>query len=135
MFAHALSAIFAFSRSRSFKLTLLAFQFLWLNVVVPGHRRGIVALPGASCTQCATEMPPAKPCCQHGEKKQPAAPSDPASHCAICFFAARVSMPVVYDFTHPPLLESGQIEPPARLIVHVPDVAFTYLGRGPPIAC
>ena len=92
-------------------------------------------MPGEACSECRAVAPATKSCCRHDDDKHSRSPSDPAGHCAICFFAARVSPPVVIIFTHPPLLECGEIEPPAQLIVHIPDFASTYLGRAPPGAC
>jgi hypothetical protein len=128
-------------RSRALRIAILVFEALWLNVVVPGHTRGSVALPGErcpSCERCAAD--PISPCCDMPEG-QPVASHphsvphrDPARHCAICYFAARLSLPVVFDFTHPPLGLLGAAAPqPAGHIVSIPFVA-TYDGRAPPQA-
>lgn len=105
-------------------IALVVFQSLWLNVIIPGHTRGAITLPGFKSTPDT--------CCKQDSKKQ--APSDDrASHCAVCFFAARLSMPVVIDLTPQELALSGEQEAPAPEIVASLDVQLTYRGRAPPI--
>src|SRR4051794_35307660 len=87
---------------RAALISLLVFQAVWLTVILPGHTRGAVTLPGykpadsESCAGC---------CPQHSGTSDPATPADPgrAAHCAICFFAARLSVPVAIDLTPQPL--------------------------------
>jgi hypothetical protein len=82
-------------RFRPVHLFLLIFQALWLNVIVPGHTRGIVQLPNAghSCPAC---------CCEQSaqtKNQKPAAPTNPPGNCAICFFAAHLSIPPKIDLS------------------------------------
>ena len=114
------------------RIFLLLFEALWLNVVVPGHQRGVVPLPGERCVACAS---PKDTCCPDaGERREPARskPVDRAAHCAICYFAARLSPPPVIDFTppRPQLVGLAQVPPPAAR----PTIPFlpTYDGRAPP---
>src|SRR5215218_9673907 len=87
-------------------LALLIFQALWLNVVVPGHTRGAVTLPG---WDEAAKQPAAHACCaadspaKHGRSSGPKHDSDRAAHCAVCFFAVRLSLPTTIDLTPAPL--------------------------------
>jgi hypothetical protein len=122
--------------SRGFRIALVAFQFLWLNVILPGHRRGVVALPGGECSQCEARVEQTeRACCakhSHVPHPGPSAPSIPSDRCAICFFAARVSPAVAFDFTHPPLQLIGVQELPPVVVSHSPQFASTYLGRAPP---
>jgi len=83
-------------RRRPLHLAVLIFQALWLNVIVPGHTRGIVQLPGSnhcstvnSCPLCANEHPA-------GSKD---APANRSSNCAICFFAAHLNVPPTIDLS------------------------------------
>lgn len=92
-------------RSRALRIAILLFQALWLNVIVPGHQRGVVRLPGEDCPECR-EVATAQPACCEDEprEKHPAKPQrDPALHCAICYFAARLSPAPFVDLTPPPL--------------------------------
>jgi hypothetical protein len=120
-------------RGRAFRIALLLVQAVWLNVVVPGHRRGIIALPGEGCEACAVAAAP-HPCCQsHGQSQQPAAPAkDPANHCLICYFAARLTPPPVVDLTPPPLRLAESLSPPAAHIITACPPIPTYDGRAPP---
>ena len=120
---------------RALRLAFVLFQALWLNVIVPGHRRGQVALPGEACAACEKAVSVA--CCEmeHGRRQDAPAPSgDPARHCAICFFAARVTPPDVIDLTPPPLRFAHQVPVPSAeirtSIARVPP----YDGRGPPVS-
>ena len=119
-------------RSRALRILLLVFEALWLNVIVPGHRRGAVPLPGEKCVACE---PPKDDCCPEASgstKSTPSKPVDPAAHCAICYFAARLSPPPVIDFTppRPQVVGLAQVPPP----IARPSVPFlpTYDGRAPP---
>jgi hypothetical protein len=110
------------------------FQTIWLNVIVPGHQRGIVQLPGShsSCPDCCCN-------CRNGpaESNHPKngnAPAPKPAGCAICFFAAHLSIPPVVDFTLPPhrLLGAVPDEIAHHLFARICFIPFD--GRGPP-AC
>src|SRR4051812_47753099 len=90
-------------RSRGFCIALLVFQAVWLNAIVPGHTRGVVTLPGMSCDAGPTVAAGARCCPAKGSSKAPAAPADRSAHCAVCYFAARITPPPVIDLTPPPL--------------------------------
>jgi len=124
-----------FLRSRGLRLAVLCFQFLWLNIVIPGHRRGIVQLPGSgpSCCESAASPAPLRPCCQKASKQPTPTRSDPVSRCAICFFAAHLSTAPAIDFTHPPLRLIARTEPPAPARALPADFFPTYFACGPPI--
>jgi hypothetical protein len=120
-------------RRRGLCIALAIFEAIWLNVIVPGHRRGIVQMPGASAAGVC-------PCCCCGEAS-PSHPGDPkhdsqggpASTCAICNFAAHLSVPPVVDFTPPPLklLGPAEAETARRAIARITLIPFD--GRGPPV--
>ena len=123
---------------RTLRITILVFQALWLNVIVPGHRRGQVALPGETCAACEKPVSVAE-CCdmERGSKHQdaPAPKGDPAQHCAICFFTARVTPPDVIDLTPPPLRFAYRAPVlAAEIRTSITDVP-TYDGRAPPVSC
>jgi len=123
-------------RCRALRLVLVVFEALWLNVIVPGHQRGAVALPGEPCPACQPQVATSEPCCDDPPfEKQPARPQkDPAAHCAICYFAARLSTPVVIDLTLPPL-RLLEVRPPVAGDVRTYcPTTLPYDGRGPPAA-
>ena len=121
-----------FMARRAFCIALLLFQTLWLNVIVPGHTRGMVALPGSECDSCAQ---PARPCCaqEHTDASHPKPVRDPASRCSICYFAARVSLPPVIDFIPPRLGMVEVLDPPAPQSASSIPVARTLRDRAPPL--
>src|SRR4051794_33155032 len=80
---------------RGFTIALLLVEALFFNVIIPGHTRGVIQLAGsqsqASC--CAS---------RHGESKQTPCDNKRAANCAICAFAARLTVPLAIDFAPPP---------------------------------
>src|SRR5437764_11403827 len=116
--------------SRWFKLALLAYVAVWFSVVVPGHQRGQVALPGARVASagCCADLPVAR----HGAA--PVAPHRlPASRgCAICFFAAHLSVPPAIDIAQTPLGFLCLLTPPAPGSVAGRAVHLPFDGRAPP---
>jgi hypothetical protein len=134
-------------RWKPFHLALLLFQFVWLNVVLPGHTRGIVTLPGATGCEMA-DMPrvavavavAAHACCSTPKPVKSATdphsvPAKRAAQCAICAHALRITPPPVVDLAPP---RAGLLEllpPPAARSARSSDFFATYLGRAPPPAC
>ena len=122
--------------SRAFRVALLVFEALWLNVIVPGHQRGVVRLPGESCPACEADSAP-RECC-HAQATRQSIPTkhkpagDPAQHCAICYFAARLCTPPVIDLSPPPLRLVEQLPVPAAHTRESFKVRPTYYGRAPP---
>jgi hypothetical protein len=126
---------------RAALIFLLAFQSFWLAVVLPGHTRGVITVPGfkpVATAACHEERDAGAPsCCSHtGGQRARKAPVDPsrAAHCAICFFAARLSLPVAIDLRPKPLELAFVQPPPAALEAASVERLPTYLGRAPPRA-
>ena len=120
--------------SRAARIFLIAFQVLFLNVIVPGHTRGIVTMSGRSSAAGVEASNAGGGCCRtHGGPRRTPSDKDRAE-CAICFFAARVTPPPVVDFhlTFFALLAAAPVPPPVEVITA--DVPLTYLGRAPPAA-
>lgn len=139
---------------RPFRILLLAFQAVWLGAIVPGHTRGVVALPGSGSPAAggggsACCAPVEERSCHAGGgesrtagksgtggKGQPGTddPAQRASHCAVCFFAVRMTLPPVVDLTAPPLELLDVLSPDvAPDFISLPPV-LAYLARGPPAA-
>jgi hypothetical protein len=126
-------------RFRPGHLALLIFQAIWLNVILPGHTRGVVTTPGSECSACESSSAPQRTtCCDAAaaattKRGQAPDPAGRAQHCALCAFAARLTLPPVIDLTPAPLgfLERMTLAPPARAqsIQLIP----TYDGRAPPV--
>jgi hypothetical protein len=124
--------------SRSFRILLIAFQALWLNVVLPGHTRGAITLGGGGNDACCQVPVTAKACCKTGDathkKSAPTAPNDNRkARCAVCFFAARVVPPPVFDLTPAPLelLCLRSVAAPERPTSFATR-PLPYHGRAPP---
>src|SRR4051812_27410049 len=109
-------------RGRIGRVALLIFQALWLNVILPGHTRGIITLPGAACADSGSG------CCakaKSSEQETPAKPNRRAAACAVCFFAARLSTPDVVDLSPPPLGLIAVVDVPATELI-----PFTAISLG-----
>jgi hypothetical protein len=120
-------------RRRAFAIFLALFQAFWLNVVIPGHTRGVVTVPGWD-RESQREVSTAHGCCAApGEKSEDGSPtSGDRAHCAVCFFAAKLSTPPVIDYTLPPLaaLEIAPVAQPHVAAYVSPPLSFD--SRGPP---
>jgi hypothetical protein len=122
-------------------ITLLC---LWFGVIVPGHRRGIVPLPGyeaadSCCSSPPTEQSDSRPsCCPTDDEASPASspddrPDDPVKRCAICYIVAMLNVPPAIDF----------VDPPSALLQYLPALKNTtfftvasllrFHGRAPPL--
>ena len=121
-----------FVRWRPLHLGLLFLQVFWLNVVLPGHQRGVVLLPGPevkSDSHCAAKHSHA--CCAKTDGKKD---SERKSRCAVCAFAARLTIPPPPLLT-PTLLELRRDIASAKLqTLFSSDLPPVYWGRGPPLA-
>jgi hypothetical protein len=128
-------------RSRAFRVAMIVFQAVWLNAILPGHTRGVVTLPGGrdDCAACATVVSTATDrCCLTGNRhdrpthgKAPISPGR-AGRCAICHFAARLTVPPTIDL-RPPALELAAVCPtePSHRCVSLRFVP-PYDACGPP---
>lgn len=113
---------------RFLRWTLILLQFAWLNVVMPGHTRGMVTMDGTRADGSESH------CCQSDRSSEDhGKPSDEdRASCAVCFFAARMTVPDVVDLTPPPL---GLVETVTVGVEQsVDDLPYlaTYDGRAPP---
>jgi hypothetical protein len=112
---------------RSVRIALLAYQALWLCVIVPGHTRGIVVLPGTSRDAACCHAPgKSTPCNSDAPKRQ--------QNCAICAFAARLSPAIAIDLTPPPLELLRREVPPFAHIAPTVAIVLTCHERAPPLA-
>jgi hypothetical protein len=127
-----------FVRWRPGSIFLLVLQAFWLNVVLPGHQRGLIVLgpetgAAAAASDCHTK--PTK-CCHKEESSKPS-PCDEQSRksrCAVCAFAARLTVPPA-PIVAPTLLELRHEAPTLALQrLFSPDLIPAYFERGPPVA-
>ena len=108
---------------------LIVQQFVWLNIVIPGHTRGRFTLPGSSSRAC---------CGAARGRSSPNNPADPPSgdraRCAICFYATSTCTPPVIDCSPGKLGLLETLDSPAVPISRSADFRVTYYGRAPPAA-
>jgi hypothetical protein len=118
---------------RSIRWSLILFQLLWLNVILPGHTRGSITIPGSkpSCGQVSNS---GSGCCSAKAKQKSESPTpEQKSRCAFCYFAMGMSTPPVVEFNHQlfGLLTLLPIPPPE--VAESPCIVLPYHGRAPPL--
>jgi hypothetical protein len=125
--------IFALSRlNKLVAIFLLVFEGIFLNVIVPGHTRGVVTLTGKQTVSCAADLgcPFCSPPIRKNSKQ---APSDQdRSECAICNFAALLSVPPVVDFVPPLTGVARAVELPVPAMAPLIRVQVVLQDRAPP---
>ena len=121
-------------RSRALHILVLAWQALWLLVLVPGHTRGQILVPGSAAPAAVAHGGPTlsaiEGCCATPDAGQP---ERPGGRCAVCQFIASMSTPptVVLPAAELTLLD---LLPPADAPAIVARRAVRDLrARGPPV--
>lgn len=113
----------AILRSNALRLIVLVWFSGWLLMVIPGHKRGIVTLPGAaiervasiddaSCCEASSCCDPEPTSCcdvSAGDCDSKPRPIDPAKHCAICFLKSHMTDPPAVVFYTPYLGELDEL--------------------------
>jgi hypothetical protein len=141
-------------RGSTFHKLAVVWLALWFGVIVPGHKRGLVLLPGGeppvqtkpasaeTCPLAGVMVGTTRGCCPGSSVPvSPTAPGSPdgpskmpVTHCAICYLAGVLDVPPAPDFAPKPL-ELLEILPwPAPVAVDPQPSLQTYLGRAPPVA-
>jgi hypothetical protein len=103
-------------------IALLIFEAVWLNAFLPGHTRGVITVAQTSC--CAQKDTPQKP------QKQPLDQS--AKCCAVCFFAARLTVTAAAIIELPPAALVDELPLPAPAAVASTARIGVFDSRGPP---
>ena len=120
---------------RASVLALVIFELIWLNVIIPGHTRGCVTMPcGCSAWSVTPGTAPACPLCAAAEAKgsrHSPTPTD-RQNCALCFFAAHLSIPPVLDLSAPRLRFLAYVGPESARHLIAREVLAPFDGRGPP---
>jgi hypothetical protein len=116
-------------------LLLALFQAFWLNVLLPGHTRGQIVMPGTPAAQATASHS----CCEADDgtsptKKSDAPSKDRVSNCALCAFAAHMTVPPVLDLTFRPTDLLCLLPEPRTQSVTTLELVLAYLGRAPPAA-
>ncbi len=135
-------------KSRNLRILLLAIFGLWFGVIVPGHERGAITVPGykpachgvvceqparavgetakkvAVCGDCPTDAKQSTP--TEGSKRER------ARHCAVCQLVGVLGAPAVIHFTPPTVELIGSLPLPAYVSVVGIDLSDSIRSRGPP---
>jgi len=126
--------------SRLGRISLLAFQVVWLLVMLPGHQRGAITLPGTPDI-CSTQTPAASgdhSCCAASEPAGDPEPgkggSNRTSHCAVCHYAIRMVFLAPPDLTIAPAGFLELLPVPAVQSQYARPVYLAHDARGPPSA-
>lgn len=116
-------------------LLFTLFQAIWLNVVLPGHTRGQIVMPGtpaevadAGHSCCAADMP------APAGKKSDLPSKNRVANCAVCAFAAHMTVPPAIDLTPRPTDLLCLLPEPRTQSVTTLELVLAYLGRAPPAA-
>jgi hypothetical protein len=123
-----------FRRGRGAKLLcafLLVFQTFFLNVVIPGHTRGVITLSGKNGVCSAADL--GCPFCQHSDDHKKSPTSKDQSDCAICHLALRITTnpPIDFHLDDLGLLKLAAIPP--RNAPIVATIVLLHFSRGPPV--
>jgi hypothetical protein len=118
--------------SKFFCAFLLAYQCLFLNVVLPGHTRGAITLSGKSSVCSLGDL--GCPFCGHSNDPKKSPTRQDQSDCAICHLALRITFELPVDLR---LTDLGLLYLTSPLAARTPFLA-TIVSlppcRGPP-AC
>ena len=121
--------------SNPLRLAVLIWFAGWLVLVMPGHKRGIVQMPGGQSEQAAASCCEPQPsCCTPAESPQsPPRPTDPAKHCAICFLKAHLTNPPPVTLYTPFLGELDELAfQVAASVADAQAAPKRVRGRAPP---
>jgi len=112
-------------------LALVIFELIWLNVIIPGHTRGCVTM-SCGCSEAAGA--PACPLCAAEAAKNSHHSPTPTDreHCALCFFAAHLSIPPAIDLSAPKLRFLNYVGADAARHLFAREVILPFDGTGPP---
>jgi hypothetical protein len=121
-------------RWRPWHLLFIAFQAIWLNIIIPGHTRGAMPMIGSACDDVACQSAPTQTthaACEHCK-----IPNAPAKNhgCAICAFAATLATPPPFDLSLPPLALLRSIENARAQPLVAREVLIPFFSCGPPIS-
>ncbi len=132
-------------RSETVQKYAILWLALWFGVIVPGHKRGLVLLPGGQ-PPAKTQSSTGEPCplaqimalsgsCCPGSKSPSNTPGPdvPVSHCAVCYLTGVLDVPPLPDFAPKPLELVQALPWPSPDEVDSIRALQTYLGRAPPL--
>ncbi len=116
---------------RWLRILCLSLWFVFTNVVIPGHRRGVISLDRQATGCCGQTTSPANCCDAKSGSRKPVPPGS-SRNCAICHLAAHFTSPPALTFL-PGISYSLEVIGliPARQ-PRFPALVAVYDGRAPP---
>ncbi len=120
---------------RSFRVFLLVFEALFLNVVIPGHTRGMITLSGKESVHGIADLG-CPFCCDSGTRPRKDAPTrQDRQDCAICHLALCLTTVPPADLRLGELGLLPLLVLPVRPMPPVTADASIHYCRGPPVLC
>ncbi len=132
-------------RKRPLHILVLLWQAVWLLMIVPGHTRGQIVLPGTYDPPTATRddgrpgISALAGCCSvtsstSSNDGEPEPMSEQRkANCAVCHFAARMSVAVALVFVLPPPVVVEEVPALPPVVAYVCEDVRVLDARGPPI--
>lgn len=81
------------------KWLFIFWQMFWLNILIPGHTRGVITMPGGKSSCCAESAERSSCCSPMGTPAKGKAPTeDQKRRCAICYFAMGYTVATAFVF-------------------------------------
>ena len=114
---------------RASVIAFVIFELVWLNVIIPGHTRGAVTMP---CACEHSDTAEACPLCAAAKTAHHVPTSRDREHCALCFFAAHLSIPPVIDLSAPKLRFLNYVGAQSAKHLFARYVMLPFDGTGPP---
>lgn len=113
-------------------LALTGFVLLWFAVIVPGHQRGMLRLPGGEAISSCC-MKSGRLTVDHGEQAPRRSTPAPVRDCAICHFTLTLDVPPLPDLFIP-VSAPVEVLPAERTgRTWVDPTIDTWRQRGPPV--
>jgi hypothetical protein len=117
-------------RNRFLHIGFLAFFGLWFGLVLPGHQRGIVLLPGVTPVASSSAATTLAPPCH--DSSTPANKPISSKGCAVCFHMAMLDVPVFINHHFDELYAQHFTQPIAPKFVLSVEQSRTKSCRAPP---
>ncbi|MFA9477147.1 hypothetical protein ACERK3_02450 [Phycisphaerales bacterium AB-hyl4] len=124
------------------RLLLILWLVAWFAVIIPGHQRGAILLPGSDTASQSTRdtsrliLTRAATCCpitgQPASSDNPDSPVDPATQCGICYLAGVIDLPTTLDLTPQPLTLLATLAPLAPEQPYIAHTPSRHAPRAPP---
>lgn len=127
-------------QSKNLRILLLAIFGLWFGIIVPGHERGVITVPGfkpachgTSCDDVQADAAKARACgdCPTDSRSKESQ-RERARHCAVCQSVGVLGTPVVILFAPATVELIGCLPLPAYQSVAGIDLSDLTRSRGPP---